>query len=234
MRIADGTIEGEFLRRANRFRAEVRAGEGTLGVHVANSGRLRELLFPGNRVVLLPAGKAGRKTSHDLLLARRPDGRGWVCMDARVPNRLVKDALEAGRLPGFAGYAQVRPEQRVLGGRMDFCLTGKNLPPLWVETKSVTLVADGVAMFPDAPTLRGARHLRHLTEHASSGSRAAVLFIVLRSDARRFRPYDENDPAFGRALREAVSAGVQAQALRCRVTRGEVQILDQIPVLLQN
>ncbi len=234
MRIPSGAVEGVFLQRVNRFRADVRAGRKTLAVHVANSGRLRELLFPGNRILLIPAGKPNRKTTHDLFLARRPDGRGWVCMDARVPNRLVKEALETRRLPGFKGYTNVLPEHRVSGGRVDFCLTGRDRPPCLVETKSVTLVVDGVAIFPDAPTVRGARHLRHLTEHVRAGGRASILFIVLRSDANSFSPNDRNDPAFGQTLREAASAGVTVKAIKCRVTKNEIKISDEIPVRFES
>ncbi|MFQ5914979.1 MAG: DNA/RNA nuclease SfsA [Nitrospinota bacterium] len=230
MRTLANGVEGVFLRRLNRFRTDARVGRRILAVHVANSGRLRELLFSGNRVLLLPAGKAGRKTSHDLFLAGRPGGRGWVCMDARVPNQLAREALGAGCLPGFQGYTDVLPEHRISGGRVDFCLKGEDLPPCLLETKSVTLVLDGVAMFPDAPTLRGARHLSRLKEHVLNGGRAAVFFIVLRSDAKAFSPNDANDPAFGRALREAASAGVRIEAFKCRVSKREIQILKEIPV----
>ncbi|MFQ5693169.1 MAG: DNA/RNA nuclease SfsA, partial [Nitrospinota bacterium] len=117
---------------------------------------------------------------------------------------------------------------------LDFRLTGPGLPACLGETKSVTLVPGGVARFPDAPTLRGARHLRHLTEHASAGGRAAVLFVVLRSDAKAFSPNDENDPAFGRALREAAAAGVTVRALSCRVSKREIELLGEIPVRIED
>ncbi len=230
MRIPANAVEGIFVRRVNRFRAEVRAGRKNLAVHVAHSGRLGELLVPGNRVLLIPAAGAERKTSHDLLLAGRPDGRGWVCVDARVPNKLMKEALEAGRLPGFEGFSRISPEPRVPGGRLDFCLTGEGVRPCWIETKCVTLVEEGVARFPDAPTIRGARHLRHLIGRARAGGRSAVLFIIARPDARSFSPNEKNDPLFAETLREAVSAGVTARALKCDVNKKRIQILDEIPM----
>ncbi len=230
MRIPANAIEGIFVRRVNRFREEVRIGRGNLAVHVAHSGRLGELLVPGGRALLVPAAGAHRKTSHDLLLAGRPDGRGWVCVDARVPNKLVKEALEAGRLPGFEGFSRISPEPRVPGGRLDFCLTGEGVRPCWVETKCVTLVEEGVARFPDAPTVRGARHLRRLIALARAGDRSAVLFIILRSDTKSFSPNEKNDPLFAETLREAISAGVTARALKCDVNKERIRIHGEIPM----
>ena len=232
MRVPAIAVEGTFLRRVNRFRAEVRIGRRNLAVHVAHSGRLRELLVPGHRVLVVPAAGAHRKTSHDLLLADRPDGRGWVCVDARVPNKLVQETLATGRLPGFEGYGRAEPEFRIPGGRLDFRFTAGGLPPCWVEVKCVTLVEDGVALFPDAPTARGARHLHLLMKHHASGGRAAILFVVLRSDAGRFSPNDKNDRVFGQALRKTAAAGVTIRALRCRVTRRETSILEEIEIQL--
>jgi sugar fermentation stimulation protein A len=233
MRVPDKAVEGIFLKRINRFRAEVRAGRRKLAVHVPHSGRLGELLFPGNSVLVLPAENPDRKTAHDLLLAKRPGGRGWVCVDARVPNKLVREALEEGTLPGFEWYSEIQTEYRIPGGRLDFCLRGVELPSCRVETKSVTLVEGDTAVFPDAPTSRGAKHLRHLMEHVRTGGRAAILFIVLRSDAKCFSPNEKNDPVFAKILREAVSSGVAAIAVNCRVNKKKIELLNEIPTKLE-
>jgi sugar fermentation stimulation protein A len=105
-------------------------------------------------------------------------------------------------------------------------------PPCWIEVKSVTLVQQGVARFPDAPTLRGQRHVRELMRAVQEGQRAAVVFVVQREDAERLVPHDENDPAFGRALRQAARAGVEVYAWRCRVGLDAIQLADAIPVQL--
>ncbi len=233
MRVPATAVEGVFLRRANRFRAEVRIGRKVSAVHVPNSGRLGELLFPGNRVLLLPVAGPNRKTRYDLLLAGRPDGRGWVCVDARNPNRLVKEAVEDGVLPGFETYSIAVPEPRIPAGRLDFLFEGNGIPPCLVETKCVTLVENGVALFPDAPTPRGTKHLRYLTERVRRGDRAAILFVVARSDAISFSANDENDAEFSQALREAVGWGVTVKALTCRITRRELRLMDSIPIRME-
>ena len=227
-------VSGIFVHRDNRFRVQVRIGDHIEPVHLPNSGRLGELLVPGHKVWLAPADldrNPRRRTAYDLALVQF-DGR-LVSVDARVPGKLVAEALHHDQLAGFEGYATVRREVRLGDSRLDFRLdAGSAEPPCWIEVKSVTLVENGIARFPDAPTLRGQRHLRELIGAVRSGDRAAVLFVVQRDDAQRFAPYDEADPAFGQTLRQAVGAGVEVHAWRCRVNRKAIQLLDTIPVTL--
>ena len=198
--------------------------------HIANSGRLRELLEPGRRLLLAPAPGEHRKTRYDLALVDL--GPTLVSADARLPNALVAEAIAAGQLPPYCGYTGLRREVTYGESRLDLMLEGP-AGPCYLETKSVTLVeADGMALFPDAPTTRGTKHLHTLTQVADAGYRAGAIFVVQRSDARFLMPHDKADPEFCAALRAARSAGVEIRAYRCTVTRWEIRLADSIPVRL--
>ena len=223
-------VEGRFIKRLNRFAALVDVDRREYLAHIPNSGRLGELLAPGFRVLLAPAPPAvPRKTAYDLALV--DTGGVLASADARLPNRLVAEALAAGRLPQFADYPTARPEKVFGESRLDFLLEG---PPgcCYVETKSVTLVEKGVALFPDAPTVRGAKHLRTLEAVRDAGHQAAVIFVIQRSDADAFAPNDAADPRFAAALRRAVAAGVSVWAYRCRLDEHSITLADAIPVRL--
>lgn len=198
--------------------------------HVANSGRLAELLHPDNTVFLspVPPGRR-RKTSYDLALVE-VDGI-LVSADARLPNALVHEAVDEGRLPQFAGYTHIRREVRWAESRLDLLLTGDE-GSCYVEVKSVTLVENGTALFPDSPTERGRRHLDSLSSAVRSGHRAAVVFVVQRPDAETFAPNEEADPAFCHTLREASDGGVETYAYRCNVSLREVEVADELPLRL--
>jgi len=227
VRYPEGLVEAAVVRRLNRFAAEVLVEGAPAAVHLANSGRARELLEPGTPCLLVPRARPHRKTRFDLALVRL--GEIWVSADARLPNRLVLEGLLEGRIAPLQRYAGVRAEVRFGASRVDFLL-GRPPQQCLVEAKSVTLVEDGVALFPDAPTLRGRRHLLELMEARRQGMAAAVLFVVQRPDAHELRPNDEADPAFGRTLREAAAEGVMLLAYRCDVSPAEIRIADQIPV----
>jgi len=151
-------------------------------------------------------------------------------VDARLPNPLFAEAVAEGRLAAFAGVRVIEREVRRGGSRIDFRLEGA-WGARWVEVKSVTLVEDGVALFPDAPTGRGRRHLEELSALVREGQRAAVVFVVQRSDAEAFAPNSRADPAFAHMLAEAQALGVEVYAYRCRVTRRALTLLDEVPVL---
>lgn len=229
MRLPAGLVPAVVVRRLNRFAVEVEMAGRTLAAHLPNSGRVRELLAPGTPALLCPRTGPGRKTSFDLLLVRL--GRIWVCADARLPNALLREALAEGRIEPLRGYPQVAAEVRFGGSRVDFLLRGPGGACL-VETKSVTLVEEGLGLFPDAPTLRGVRHLEELMEARRQGMAAAVVFVVQRGDVRAFAPHDGADPRFGRALRRAAEEGVMVLAYRCLVSPREVRIAGPVPVRL--
>ncbi len=223
-------VKAVFLRRDNRFLVTVELEGKPVHAHLPNSGRLRELLSPGREVYLTPMRHPGRKTAFDLKLVRV--GQTLVSADARLPPLLLQEAIERGELPEFAGYPRIEHEPRFAGGRLDLLLVGAG-STCFVETKSVTLVEKGVALFPDAPTARGRRHLEKLASLVAQGYRAVVAFVVQRDDASVFAPNAEADPAFAATLEEVHSAGVEVRAYRCHVTLEEIRITGILPMKLR-
>ena len=223
-------VEGRFIKRLNRFAALVDVERREYLAHVPNSGRMGELLIPGFRVLLAPAPQGtSRKTSFDLALV--DTGTALSSADARLPNKLVDEALTRKRLPQFADYPVARGEQVFGESRLDFLLEGPK-GKCYVETKSVTLVEDGVGLFPDAPTIRGVKHLRSLMAARDAGYEAAVVFVIQRADAEAFAPHDVADPLLGRTLREARDGGVAIWAYRCSLTERSIELAEAVPVLL--
>ena len=221
-------VPGRFIHRDNRFRATVEVQGCEAWAHVPNSGRLQELFTPGRPIWLAPAAAPHRKTGYDLKLVEYASV--LVSVDARLPNPLFAEALAEGRLDGFH-YPTAKREVSYGDSRLDFRLSGPD-GVCWTETKSVTLVEDGLAMFPDAPTIRGRKHLHALIRARRSGDKAAVVFVIQRPDANRFQPHRESDPDFAGVLRQAAEAGVLIKAYTCRVSRQEIRIAAEIPVLI--
>jgi len=229
MRIERHLVEGEFVHRDNRFRATVVVNGQSTKAHVPNSGRLHELLIPDQPVLLAHVPAPHRITDYDLVMVRLGDR--LVSMDARLPGRLFHEAVAAGRLDAFAGCSHIQPEVRFGQSRLDFRLERAG-ELCYVEVKSVTLVEDGCGLFPDAPTLRGQRHVRELMAARQQGHRAAVVFVIQRDDARCFRPHATADPDFAQVLREAGEAGVEVYAFTCVVTLDRIAIDRPVPVVL--
>ena len=224
-------VKATFLSRPNRFTVMAARDGQKLTAFLADPGRLTELLQPGAELYLAPVpAREGRKTAWDVLLLRQ--GGTYISLDSRLPNRLFAAAFKAGRLAAFQGYHQLLPEVRAGAGRLDFLLRGEGLPPCYVEVKSATLVIGQKALFPDAPTARGTRHLRELIALRRGGSRAAVVCSMQREDAASFAPNEITDPLFARTLREAASAGVEVYAYRCRITPGASSLAGFVPVKL--
>ena len=220
-------ISGRFISRVNRFRVTVAVEDREVDAHLPNSGRLTELLTPGRPCWLKPASSPQRKTDFDLKLVEYAGV--LVSVDARLPNPLFAEALEREGLPPFLACQGFEREVSLGESRIDFHLSMPGVV-LWVETKSVTLVEDGVALFPDAPTARGTRHLLALIDAVGQESGSAVVFVVQRPDARSFAPYDAADPVFAAALRDADDAGVDLYAWTCKVSKESISIAGQIPV----
>ena len=229
MKLDSNLVEARFILRLNRFAALVELRGVEAEVHVANSGRMRELLVEGNRVLLRRVARNGRKTSFGLALVDL--GNILASADARLPNVLVHEALEDGGIAPLSGYNSIRREVTFGESRLDLFLEGP-LGRCFVEAKSVTLVVDGVGLFPDAPTTRGVKHLHSLRQAVGEGYRGAVTFVVQREDATGFVPNDEADPEFGSALRYVVGQGVEAYAYRCQVGTKEIRLAERLPVRL--
>jgi sugar fermentation stimulation protein A len=234
LKIEGDMAAGKFLSRTSRFSilAElgIEGGEGmVVECHLPNPGRLEELLIPGSSLILQPADDPERRKTKFDVFAVVTEG-GTVVVDSRAANMIAKEGFASGELPKFSGYSLVRTEPPFGRSRLDFLLAGER--PAIVEVKSCTLVRDGVALFPDAPTKRGRRHLQELLRAQHEGYRACVLFVVMREDAAALAPNDETDPAFGAALREAAAGGVEAIAIVARYKDGWLEVAGEVPVEL--
>ena len=228
MDLGDDLVEGTFLARVNRFLALVELNGRETNVHVANSGRLRELFVTGARVWLKPVPQNGRKTAFDLALV---EAEGTlVSADARLPNALVTEALQSGALDDFEGPLSIDRERTFGDSRYDLMLRGENYRQ-YVEVKSVTLLEKGVGLFPDSPTTRGAKHLNGLVEAVQAGHRGAVVFVIQRGDVTAFAVNEPADPALAAAFGNALHNGVEACAYSCVVTEREVRLDRKLPIV---
>ena len=221
----DNMTPGIFRARPNRFIAHVDIDGQTEVVHVKNTGRCRELLVPGCTVWCRRSANPGRKTKYDLIAVQKGDR--LINMDSQAPNRAAGEWLASG---GLGEISELRAEVRHGDSRYDFAFV-KDGRRCFLEVKGCTLEHDGVCAFPDAPTQRGAKHIRGLAEAAGEGYGAYILFVIQMSDVKYIRPHDETDPDFGKALRSAAQAGVHILAMDCAVTPDSMEI--RLPVLVR-
>lgn len=219
-------VPGIFLKRPNRFIAHILIDGEEQIVHVKNTGRCRELLPQGAKVWCEKSDNPARKTAYDLIAVEK--GKRLINMDSQAPNAAVKQWLEQG---GLGEIENLKPESRHGDSRFDFSFS-KDGKPCFLEVKGVTLETDGICAFPDAPTLRGAKHLRELTQLAKDGYGAYVLFVIQMTEVNYLHPNDITDPEFGKALREAAAAGVQVLAMDCAVTPDSMMIQSPVEVRL--
>ncbi len=218
-------VPGIFLSRPNRFIAHVMiAGQEEI-VHVKNTGRCKELLPAGAQVWCQRSNNPNRKTKFDLITVRKGDR--LINMDSQAPNIAAGEWLRSG---GLGEIENLKAESFHGDSRFDFSFT-KDGKQCFLEVKGVTLEDDGVCAFPDAPTQRGAKHLKGLTEAAKAGYGAYVLFVVQMANVKYLRPHDERDPAFGAALREAAENGVVVMAMDCAVDIDSMDI--RLPLLVK-
>lgn len=222
---------GTFLSRPNRFVAQVALDGRTETCHVKNTGRCRELLIPGCRVYLTRSDNPARKTKYDLIAVEKQTARGplLINMDAQAPNHVFEAWAREGQFR--PGLTLLRPETVYGASRFDFYWE-TDTDRGFVEVKGVTLEEDGVARFPDAPTLRGVKHLEELIAARQAGYQAALCFIVQFSGAKYVTPNDTTHPQFGQALRQAAAAGVEVFALGCAVTPDSLTAEEFVPVRL--
>ena len=202
-----------FRERPNRFIAYVDLNGRQETVHVKNTGRCAELLVPGAAVYVQRCANPERKTKWDLIAVEK--GSRMINMDSQIPNRVVQEWIEAGH---FAEDVKlVRPETTYGNSRFDLYVEAGERK-IFIEVKGVTLEEDGVARFPDAPTLRGVKHIQELIRCREEGYRAGILFVIQMKGVRYLEPNDRTHPEFGEALRRADRAGVEILAVDCRVT----------------
>ncbi len=234
MEILNNTINGIFIKRLNRFEGIVNISGREELVHIPNTGRCREILYPGAVVRLEIRVSKTRKTPYELIMVYKGDR--LISIDSQAPNRIVEEAVREGRIKDIGDYGFVKREVSYQNSRFDLFLkkhedSGIN-ESCYIEVKGVTLEVDGVAMFPDAPTERGARHLRELTDARKEGYRAAVIFLVQMERIKHFIPNTPMDPQFAEALKTAHDNGVEVLSYDCRVSENVVEINNRIPVVL--
>ena len=217
-------LKAVFLSRPNRFIAHVKLNGETVIAHVKNTGRCKELLVPGCTVYLAVSNNPARKTLYDLIAVEKAREGGeplLINMDSQIPNDAAAEWLPVSGL--FSEIAVIRREFTHGDSRVDFYVED-GARKAFIEVKGCTLEAGGVALFPDAPTERGVKHLRHLIRAASGGYEAYVLIVIQMKDVSVFRPNEATDPAFAQALREAKEAGVKIIAMDCLVRPDEMRI----------
>jgi sugar fermentation stimulation protein A len=233
MRFGERLAQCTFLARRNMFLVDVDHSGAATPCFLPNPGRLPELLVEGAPALVAEpspiAGGPERRTKHDMVAVQYGDH--WVSVDTRLPNALFREAHAAGVIAELAHTTIVRAEVKHGGSRFDYLLEKRGKPML-LEVKSVTLCEDGHALFPDAPTVRGARHLRELAAARQDGYDVVAFFCIQRPDAEVVSPFDERDPDFGAALRDARRAGVKLLAYRCETNAAEIAITTPVPIEL--
>ena len=219
-------IPGIFRARPNRFIAHVEIDGAEEIVHVKNTGRCRELLPAGAQVWCQKSDNPNRKTKYDLITVRK--GSRLINMDSQAPNITAGEWLRSG---GLGPIEDLKAETVHGDSRFDFSFTREG-KKCFLEVKGVTLENDGVCAFPDAPTDRGAKHIRGLAQAVEEGYGAYILFVIQMADVSCIHPNDATDPNFGAALRDAANRGVQVLAMDCAVTEDTMVIRNPVPVEL--
>lgn len=224
-------IPATLIRRYKRFLADFELENGEIvTAHCPNSGSMKGCAAPGNPALLSRSDKPERKLRYTWELVKA-DGC-WIGINTGLPNRLVREGIENGLIAELQGYRTIRPEVRYgQNSRIDLLLDS-GAQHCYVEVKNVTLVEGKVALFPDAATVRGQKHLRELMEVVKQGQRAVNFFVVQRADGESVAPCDTIDPEYGRLLRRAESAGVEILAYQAQVTPQGIAISRKLPVLL--
>jgi sugar fermentation stimulation protein A len=227
MRFKSRLIRGTLIQRYKRFLADVRLENGEIvTAHCTNTGSMMGCKEPGSPVYISRSDNLNRKLPYTWELIKT-DGT-WVGINTLHPNKLVPEAVESGVIAELRGYPTIRREVKVSAHtRLDLCLEGTN-GNCFVEVKNVTLATDGAAAFPDAVSERGTKHLKELMRLKRQGHRAAIVFVIQRGDCINFRPADEIDGEYGRWLRKAVKAGVEALPYRAKVTSKEIVLTERI------
>lgn len=220
--------KAKFIKRLNRFLAEIELEGQKYDAHVPNTGRMKELLIKDATVLVRYVNQAHRKTKYDLLMVYYKEF--LVCIDSKLPNRLLEKAFKDNAIDQFEGFTNVKREVQFGSSRLDMAVNNGQEVAL-IEAKCVTYVReDRVASFPDAPTERGRKHVLELIKARKEVIRAAVFFIIQREDAVSFTPNKKMDAKFAEAVIKATEEGVEFYAFLCQNTPMEIRILKEIPV----
>lgn len=241
MRFPSPLTRGTLVKRYKRFLSDIELVTGeTVVAHCANSGSMMGLAAPGSEVWLSPNTNPKAKLDWRWELVRPGGDAPLVCINTGHPNRLGEEAIGAGLIPELAGYASLRREVKYgQNSRIDILLEDDSRPPCYVEIKSVTLrrpegAHPMAAEFPDAVTARGTKHLGELADMAESGARAAMLYLVQRTDCDHFRVAADIDPAYAAALSQARARGVEAYCYTCEVTPEGIDLAAPLPLAIDS
>lgn len=220
-------IHGTLIRRYKRFLADVTLDDGSkVTAHCTNSGSMKSCLEDGAEVYLTPVNDLKRKTKFTWEMIKI--NGDWVGINTGNPNKLAFEAITAGKIPGLDGYTTVKREVKFGDSRFDIFAENEN-EQCFIEVKNVTMKEDKYALFPDAVTTRGQKHLKTLMEVKSKKMRAVMLYIIQRSDVDIFAPATKIDPDYSKLLKEAVNAGVEIIPMQARVTPPEIELVKKIP-----
>lgn len=220
--------EGILRARPNRYLGIVDLpGQSGVEVHIHDPGRLTELLWPGNRVLLKRISSAHRKTGWDVLAAWHANQ--WVLVHAGHHRKIAEALLQSDSSP-FTRPFQLRAEVRHANSRLDFLLTNTGGGKIWIEVKGCTLAVDRVALFPDAPTVRGSKHLQSLIQICAEGQRAGLLILIFRQDVDYFKPNIATDPVFAENFWLAVQAGVAVHPVVLEYLGGEIRVVREVGI----
>lgn len=223
--------EGTLIARPNRFLAIVEIDDNGIKkqekVHVHDPGRLIDVLYPGNRVLLRKADNPKRKTAWDMIAGRISDN--WILINSAFHRQISGWVIENGVVDFFSNADSILPEQKYGGSRLDYLIM-KEGRSIWVEVKGCTLAEGRVALFPDAPTARGKRHLEELINVVDEGNEAAVIILVLRPEAKCFTPNWKIDPEFSETMLRASEKGVMIFPLQFTFKDNNIYYLSEIPL----
>ncbi len=231
MKLPEPLVRGRLVRRYKRFLSEIEIEGQLVTAHCPNPGSMMGLVSAGSQVWLSRSRNPSRKLRYTWELVRA--GGALVGINTGRTNGIVAEALAAGRIPELAGYRRVRREVRYgTGSRVDLLLEGQTRPKCYVEVKSVTLKrgGNGPAEFPDAVTVRGAKHLRELCKVAAAGERAVMLYLVQRHDCDRFSIAADIDPAYAAGFEQALGLGVEALCYACKVSPEAIELDRPLPL----
>ena len=231
MQFSPPLIQGTLIRRYKRFLSDIQLASGEIiTAHCPNTGKMTGCSAPGSKACLSLSDNPGRKYPHTLELVK--SGKTWVGVNTARTNSLVKEAIEKAKIEQFVDYPEIRSEVKTSAHtRLDLVVSNTD-HDLYIEIKNCSLAIDGVAMFPDAVTARGTKHLHELKRLKACGERTCIFFLVQREDADIFRPADHIDPLYGETLREVVSAGVTVLAYQAAVSPKGISVARALPVEL--
>lgn len=216
-------VKGIFLRRPNRFEAEVLVNGEIEIAHVANTGRMSEMLIPGVEVILQKADNPKRKTKYSLMFVKKKDN--LICIKSALANNVFEDAFKSGRINWING--EIKREVTYKNSRFDFLVTGEK--NCFIEIKCGTYEEDNILKFPDAPTSRGRKHIEELLDASENGYKGAIVIIGFMDYVTEFTPNYKIDEKFGESLKKAVEKGIELHVYKCKIHEDNVNLFEEIP-----